>query len=126
MKGEGAESAILFAEVPNFYAEVERRAAPDLRGCPILVGGDPGKRGRVQSASAEARQAGVTHGMGMAAALEICPRAVRLPTNMKRYREVSGALATCFRGIFDEVETAGLGSVYADEHGGAESCEQVA
>jgi DNA polymerase-4 len=126
VKGEGAESAILFAEVPNFYAEVERRAALDLRGCPILVGGDPGKRGRVQSASAEAREAGVTHGMGMAAALEVCPRAARFPTNMKRYREVSGALVTCFRGIFDEVETAGLGSVYADVHGGAQTGEQVA
>ena len=126
MKGQGAESAILFAEVPDFYAEVERREAANLGDCPILVGGDPGKRGRVQSASAQAREVGVVPGMAMAAAVELCPAAVCLPTNMKRYREAAGALVTCFRGIFEEVETAGLGSVYADVHGGAEAPVRVA
>lgn len=126
MKGGGAESAILFAEVPDFYAEVERRAAPELRGCPILVGGDPGKRGRVQSLSFEARDAGVVHGMAMDSALELCPGAVRVPTNMKRYREASGALVTYLRGIFDEVETATLGSVYAEIHGGGAMPERIA
>jgi nucleotidyltransferase/DNA polymerase involved in DNA repair len=126
VRGEGAESAIVFAEVPDFYAEVERRSAPELRGCPILVGGDPGKRGRVQSLSSEARSAGVVHGMAMDAALALCPEGIRIPTNMKRYREASGALVTYLREIFDEVETAKLGSVYADIHGSAVVPEQIA
>ena len=121
MSGDGAESAILFAEVPDFYAEVERRSRPELEGRPILVGGDPGKRGRVQSLSAEARDAGVHHGMAMQRALELCPGAVRLPTDMRRYREVSGALVSCLRGLFEAVETAGLGSAYADVHGGSDA-----
>ena len=45
---------ILFAEVPNFYAEVESIREPSLRGRPIIVGGDPKKRGLVQSASRDA------------------------------------------------------------------------
>ncbi|MCS5636039.1 MAG: hypothetical protein NZ990_05940 [Myxococcota bacterium] len=126
MRGERGESAILFAEVPDFYAEVESRAAPELRGGPVLVGGDPAKRGRVLSLNSEARRAGVERGMAMAAALASCPDATWLPTNMKRYREASGALVNCLRGVFDEVEKATLGSVYADVHGEAGTPERVA
>ena len=126
MRGERGESAILFAEVPDFYAEVESRAAPELRGAPVLVGGDPAKRGRVLSLNAEARRAGVERGMEMAAALASCPEAAWLPTNMKRYREASGALVNCLRGVFDEVEKATLGSAYAEVHGEAGTPERVA
>ena len=114
MKGAGAEPAILFVEVPDLYAEVERRNAPSLLGLPVLVGGDPRKSGRVQSLSQEARDAGVVHGMAMAMALEACPNAVRVPTEMRRYREASGDLVACLRGFFGEVESAGLGAAYAD------------
>ena len=114
--GPGAESAILFAEVPDFYAEVERRTSPSLLGRPVLVGGDPRKSGRVQSLSREARDAGAAQGMAMAVALQACPGAVRVPTDMRRYREASGDLAACLRGFFDEVESAGLGAAYADVH----------
>ncbi len=114
MKGAGAEPAILFVEVPDLYAEVERRNAPSLLGLPVLVGGDPSKSGRVQSLSQEARDAGVVHGMAMAVALEACPNAVRVPTEMRRYREASGDLVACLRGFFGEVESAGLGAAYAD------------
>ena len=53
---------IVYAQVPDFYVEVERARDPTLRAVPVLVGGDPGKRGLVQSASAEARVMGVAVG----------------------------------------------------------------
>jgi DNA polymerase-4 len=66
---------ILFAHVPNFYAEVECMRDASLRGHPVVVGGDPGKRGRVQSASPDAVAAGVEPGMTMQDALGRCPEA---------------------------------------------------
>ena len=117
MRGEGGESAILFAEGPDFYAEVESRAAPALRDAAVLVGGDPSKRGKVLSLNAQARLGGAAKGMGMAEALASCAGALWLPTNMKRYREASGALVNFLRGLFDAVEKASLGSAYAEIHG---------
>ncbi|MDG2334049.1 MAG: hypothetical protein P8Q97_07465 [Myxococcota bacterium] len=117
MKGAAAEPMVLFAEVPNFYAEVEKRAAPALSDRPFLVGGDPAKRGKVQSATPDALQLGVEEGMPMEQALRLCPLAVRVPTNMRRYREASGALVTLLTQVFDEVETRQLGTVFAELHG---------
>ena len=126
MKGEGTEPAILFVEVPNFYAEVERRAAPALGDRALVVGGDPDKRGKVQSASPGARRSGVEDGMPMDAALELCPGALRVATNMKLYREASGALVTYLRGVFAEVETPRLGCVFAEIRGGASTLDALA
>ncbi len=126
MKTPSAESAILFAEVPNFYAEVERRGDPSLRRRPLLVGGDPRRRGKVQSVSPEGRAAGVETGMSMEDALLRCPGAIRVATDMRRYREASGELATRMRQIFDEVEPAGRGAVYADVHSGPAEPEILA
>ena len=59
-----------FAEVPDFHVEVARRAAPELRKCSLLVGGDPAKRGKVVAASADLRMRGIVEGMGMGEALD--------------------------------------------------------
>lgn len=114
MTPPAGEPAIAFAEVPDFYAEVERRRATGLEGRALLVGGDPAKRGRVQSASREARAAGVETGMAMDEALARCPRAVRLPTDMAHYREAQRALALCLRRRIDAFEPVGLGGVFLD------------
>jgi DNA polymerase-4 len=105
---------ILFAEVPDFYAEVEAARDPSLRGRPILVGGDPRKRGRVLSASREARASGVEAGMTVQEALSRCPRAVALRTDMKHYREVSGKLLGCLRADVEVVEPVSLESAFLD------------
>ena len=109
MSRTGAEGTILYADVPSFYAAVERLADASLGGRPVLVGGDPRKRGKVQSASREALAAGVALGMPMIEALERCPAARRVQTDMKRYREASGKLAVCLRRVAEEIEPAGLG-----------------
>ncbi len=105
---------ILFAEVPNFYAEIECQRTPGLRGHPVIVGGDPRKRGRVQSASPDACAAGVEPGMTMQDALERCPSATVVKTDMKLYREVSGRLRACLRAEVDAVEPVALESAYLD------------
>jgi DNA polymerase-4 len=105
---------ILFVEVPNFYAEVEGLRDPSLRGRPVLVGGDPKKRGRVLSASPEAWASGVGAGMTVQEALSRCPRAVALRTDMKHYREVSGKLLGCLRAEVEAVEPVSLESAFLD------------
>ena len=87
---------VLFAEVPCFYAAVERADDPDLVGRPIIVGGDPRKRGLVQGASPEALAAGVNLDQPILEALKLCPEARAIRTNMGRYRE---ALANADRRI---------------------------
>lgn len=105
---------ILYAEVPNFYATLERARRPDLRHTPLIVGGDPRKRGLVQSASEEARRAGVSAGMPMQEALAVCGDALPLKTDMQHYRAVSTRLRACLRTELGALEPDALESVYLD------------
>ncbi len=115
MNRSSAEPAILFVEVPDFYAEVERRHGRGLESRAILVGGAPDKRGKVQSASAEARAAGVRAGMPMHEALALCDDALRIPTDMRRYREAQERLDVCLRRIEGAIETVGFGAAYLED-----------
>ena len=108
------EPSIVFVAVPDFYAEAERRAEASLAESVILVGGNPAKRGKVQSADAKARKQGIHVGMLMRDALTLCPSAVCCPTNMKLYREVSGAFVSCLREYFSRLEIGGLGEIYGE------------
>ena len=117
---------ILFAEVPDFYAEVERSRDPALGDRPVVVGGDPRKRGVVQSASREAREAGVELGMPMQLALARCPQARAVKTDMKHYREVSGRLRACLRAEVEAVEPVALESAYLDVSLAGEDARSVA
>jgi DNA polymerase-4 len=98
---------LLFAEVPGFYAEFERAADPALASRPVIVGGDPRKRGAVQAATADARSLGVVEGMPMLDAIARCPRARVVVTNMRRYRAASAELRSQFRRAAERVEPAG-------------------
>ena len=105
---------VLYAEVPGFYAEVERAAHPDLGDRPVLVGGDPRKNGTVQSLTSEAAAAGVEPGMRVLEALDRCPRARLFRTDMRRYREASARLRAALRRLVERLEPAGLGAAYLD------------
>ena len=105
---------VLFAEVPQFYAAVARADDPALAGRPVLVGGDPRKRGRVQAATTDALAAGVTLEMTMLEALRQCPQARAVRTDMARYREVSRRLLAVLRGVEPHLEAFGLSGCYAD------------
>ncbi len=105
---------LLYAEVPGFYAEVERASDPSLAARPVIVGGDPRKRGLVQAATPDARTAGVEEGMPMLEALERCPRARARTTDMRRYREAAARLRACLRRGVERLETAGLAAAWLD------------
>jgi nucleotidyltransferase/DNA polymerase involved in DNA repair len=118
--------AILFAEVAGFYAAVERADDPRLAGRPVLVGGDPRKRGRVQAATPDAVAAGVRLDMPMMEALQLCVSAKAVLTNMPRYREVDRRLVATLRGVVARIESFELGAGFADLGGTAVPGEQVA
>jgi DNA polymerase-4 len=117
---------VLFAEVPGFYAAVERADDPALEGRPVIVGGDPRKRGRVQASTPDAQESGVRLDMPVLEALQRCPQARAVRTNMRRYREISRDLLAELRGVHDRLEAFGLGAVYADLSGVPGPAEAIA
>src|ERR1700756_1346154 len=80
---------ILHVDMDAFYASVEQRDDPSLRGRPLAVGGQPDRRGVVAAASYEARAFGVHSAMSMAKAVRLCPSLVILPPDFPRYKAVS-------------------------------------
>ena len=96
-----------------FYASVEQRDDPRLRGRPVLVGGDA-RRGVVTSASYEARPSGVRSAMPMAEALARCPHAVVVRGRMDRYVAVAGDLRAIFHRFTPLVEPLSLDEAFLD------------
>ncbi len=117
---------LLYAVVPGFYAEAERALHPGLRDRPVVVGGDPRKRGLVQAATPDALAAGVVVGMPMIEALTLCPHARALRTHMREYREVSKRLQAFFRRETERVEAAGLEAAFLDLGGSDEPVLEMA
>lgn len=101
---------LLYAEVPGFYAAVERAANPSFAERPLIVGGDPRKRGVVQAATPDAIAEGVAEGMLVLDALTRCPRARAVRTDMSRYREAGKRMRACLRGVSERLEPEGLGA----------------
>jgi DNA polymerase-4 len=104
--------------VPCFYAAVEVAQDPALADRPVLVGGDPRKRGLVQSASPRALAAGVEPEMPVVEALRLCPTARTLRTNLRLYREASRRLLACMRREAGRLEPFGLGAAFLDGSAG--------
>jgi DNA polymerase-4 len=96
-----AQRVVLHADLDAFFAAAEVRRRPDLAGKPLIVGGRPGGRGVVSSASYEARRYGIRSGMPITQAERLCPQAVFLPVDFAYYRE----LAVQFRAILGELSS---------------------
>ncbi len=97
-----------------FYASVEQRDAPDLRGRPVAVGGSPSTRGVVAAASYEARAFGVRSAIPMARAVRLCPDLVIVRPNFEKYRAVSSQVFEIFRSVTPLVEPLSLDEAYLD------------
>ena len=80
---------ILHVDMDAFYASVEQRDRPELRGRPVIVGADPRGRGVVSAASYEARRFGVHSAMPIGRAARLCPGGVFVPVDMDKYVRVS-------------------------------------
>jgi DNA polymerase-4 len=97
-----------------FYASVEQRDDPSLRGRPVAVGGSPAGRGVVCAASYEARAYGVRSAIPMARAVRLCPDLVIVRPDFQRYRTVSQQVFEIFRRITPVVEPLSLDEAYLD------------
>jgi len=104
---------ILHVDMDAFFASVEQRDDPSLRGRPVLVGG-PSKRAVVCAASYEARPFGARSAMPMAEALRRCPHAVVVPVRHARYAEVSAQVFEVFRRFTPLVEGLSLDEAFLD------------
>jgi DNA polymerase-4 len=108
--------AILHVDLDAFYASVEQRDNPALRGRPVMVGGGS-SRGVVAAASYEARQFGVRSAMPGARARRLCPSGVFVPPRFDRYREVSGEIFGLFGEVSERVEGLSLDEAFLDISG---------
>jgi len=87
--GGATPRAITHVDMDAFYAAIEQRDRPELRGLPVIVGASPTGRGVVSAASYEARRFGVRSAMPIGRAARLCPHAAFLPVDMRKYQLVS-------------------------------------
>ena len=110
---EGRIRKIIHIDMDAFYASVEQRDDPTLKGKPVAVG-YPAKRGVVAAASYEARRFGVRSAMPSTIAMRKCSELVFVPPRFDVYREVSNQIHAIFKGYTPLVEPLSLDEAYLD------------
>lgn len=105
---------IFHIDLDAFFVSVEQALAPELKGKPVIVGGQPDRRGVVASASYEARAFGVRSAMPLYQAYQLCPKAIFLQGNFSRYREASDRFMAILSDFSPCLEPGGLEEAYLD------------
>jgi DNA polymerase-4 len=111
------EQVVFHVDVDAFYASVEQRDDPELRGRPVIVGAAPGHRGVVSACSYEAREFGVHSAMPISEAFSRCPQGVFLPVRMHRYQEVSQEVMAILRDAAPEFQQISVDEAFLDMSG---------
>ncbi|GHA10284.1 DNA polymerase IV [Arenicella chitinivorans] len=112
---------ILHIDMDAFFASVEQRDFPHLRGKPVIVGGKPESRGVVAACSYEARKFGVHSAMPSARAHKLCREAVFVPARFDAYRAASTGIHAVFKRYTDMIEPLSLDEAYLDVTAQAEA-----
>mgnify|MGYP001210700834 CR=1 FL=1 len=119
---------ILHIDMDAFFAAVEEKRNPQLKGKPVVIGGmgDPSKRGVVATANYEARKYGIHSAMPLRSAYKLCPQAIFLPVDYEAYVAASRQFKSVLLTITDNMEDVGIDEAYLDVTGKAESNEDIA
>src|ERR1051325_3340360 len=108
---------IFHLDMDAFYASVEQRDAPALRGKPVIVGSPPSQRGVVCAASYEARTFGIRSAMPSATAGRLCPAGIFVRPRMERYQEESREIMRLATATGAVIEQVSIDEAYADFSG---------
>ncbi|MDR0308928.1 MAG: DNA polymerase IV, partial [Coriobacteriales bacterium] len=106
--------AILLVDLDAFFASVEQLDHPEWRGLPVIVGGDPQRRGVVATCSYEARKFGVRSAMPSAMAARLCPDAIWTPGNFPRYTELSRKVMDIMRQVSPRLQQVSIDEAFLD------------
>ena len=115
--GSDVTRAVIHVDMDAFYASVEQRDRPELRGTPVIVGADPKGRGVVSAASYEARPFGVQSAMPISRAARLCPHAVFLPVDMPKYVAASEQIMAVLAAFSPLVEPISVDEAFLDVTG---------
>ena len=108
---------ILHCDLDAFFASVEQRDHPELKGKPVVIGAPPNSRGVVSTCSYEARQYGIRSAMPSSQAYRLCPQAVFLPPDMKRYQEESRKVFNILAEYTPVIEALSIDEAFLDLSG---------
>jgi DNA polymerase-4 len=109
-----ANRKIIHVDMDCFYAAVEVKYRPELKGKPLAVGGPPNSRSVLTTASYEARKFGVRSAMSSSQAARLCPQLIFVPPNFERYKKESLAVREIFERYTDQIEPLSLDEAYLD------------
>jgi DNA polymerase-4 len=105
---------IIHVDMDCFYAAIEMRDNPSLKGRPVAVGGSANRRGVLCTCNYEARRYGLRSAMPSAQAVKQCPDLVLLPVNMDKYKQVSNNIRSIFEKFTHKIEPLSLDEAYLD------------
>jgi len=111
---------IFHIDLDAFFVSVEQALDPGLNGKPVIVGGDPERRGVVASASYEARPFGIHAGMPLSRARRLCPQAIFIQADFSRYKDASARFMEILGNFSPHIEPLGIDEAYLDVTG----CEE--
>jgi DNA polymerase IV len=117
MPGESDTRKIIHIDMDCFFAAVEEREHPELRGKPLAVGGSAERRGVLATCNYDARRFGLHSAMPTRTAFQRCPALILQPVNMALYKQVSQAIFQIYRRYTEQIEPLSLDEAYLDVSG---------